>query len=199
MLERNFILEDNRARLTILNAEDYPNLVNFAIQEPSIWKYSFEQVAGAAHFRNYIDKAIQKAALGTEIPFVVFDKLVSAVAGSTRFYDINSIQKTIKIGYTWYGNAFQETGINRHVKFLMLSFAFEKLEMERVSFEVNTQNEKSIRSLEKLGCQFEGILRSTHYNLDGTRRDSAVFSILHHEWISQTKKKIQSLLKSAME
>ncbi len=199
MLERNFILEDNRARLTILNAEDYPNLVNFAIQEHSIWKYSFEQVAGAAHFRNYIDKAIQKAALGTEIPFVVFDKLVSAVAGSTRFYDINSIQKTIKIGYTWYGNAFQETGINRHVKFLMLSFAFEKLEMERVSFEVNTQNEKSIRSLEKLGCQFEGILRSTHYNLDGTRRDSAVFSILHHEWISQTKKKIQSLLKSAME
>ena len=199
MLERNFILEDNRARLTILNAEDYPNLVNFAIQEPSIWKYSFEQVAGAAHFRNYIDKAIQKAALGTEIPFVVFDKLVSAVAGSTRFYDINSIQKTIKIGYTWYGNAFQETGINRHVKFLMLSFAFEKLEMERVSFEVNTQNEKSIRSLEKLGCQFEGILRSTHYNLDGTRRDSAVFSILHHEWISHTKKKIQSLLKSAME
>ena len=199
MLERNFILEDNRARLTILNAEDYPNLVNFAIQEHSIWKYSFEQVAGAAHFRNYIDKAIQKAALGTEISFVVFDKLVSAVAGSTRFYDINSIQKTIKIGYTWYGNAFQETGINRHVKFLMLSFAFEKLEMERVSFEVNTQNEKSIRSLEKLGCQFEGILRSTHYNLDGTRRDSAVFSILHHEWISQTKKKIQSLLKSAME
>ncbi len=199
MLERNFILEDNRARLTILNAQDYPNLVHFAIQEPSIWKYSFEQVAGADHFRNYIDKAIQKVTLGTEIPFAVFDKSVLAVAGSSRFYDINTTQKTIKIGYTWYGNAFQETGINRHVKFLMLSFAFEELEMERVSFEVNTQNEKSIMSLEKLGCQFEGVLRSTHYNLDGSRRDSAVFSILQQEWIIHTKKKIQSLLKAASE
>jgi hypothetical protein len=199
MLERNFILEDNRAKLTVFNAEDYSNLVHFAIKEPSIWKYSFEQVAGAEHFRNYIDKAIEKAVVGTEIPLIVFDKSVSAVAGSSRFYDINITQKTIKIGYTWYGNAFQETGINRHVKFLMLSFAFEELEMERVSFEVNTQNEKSIRSLEKIGCQFEGILRSTHYNLDGSRRDSAVFSILQYEWISHTKNKIQSLLKPASE
>ena len=199
MPEQNIILEDNRAKLTLLTTQDYSHLLHFAINEPSLWKYSFEQVTGAENFRNYVDKAIQKAAIHAEIPFIVFDKVVSAFAGSTRFYDIITLQKTIKIGYTWYGKAFQETGINRHVKFMMLSFAFEELEMERVSFEVNTQNERSIRSLEKLGCQFEGVMRNTHYNIDGTRRDSAVFSILKHEWANDTKKRIQSLLKLANE
>jgi aminoglycoside 6'-N-acetyltransferase len=77
----------------------------------------------------------------------------------------------------------------------MLSCAFEELEMKRVAFEVNTKNEKSISSLEKIGCIKEGILRSTHYNVDGTRRDTAVYSILQGDWETGFREKIKSLLK----
>lgn len=195
MFTENIFLENNRARLTILKLDDFENLIHFAIQEPEIWKYSFDEVAGKENFKNYITKAINNFALGNEIPFIIYDKYANSHAGCTRFYDIKKDQKTLKIGYTWYGSSFQETGINRHCKFLLLSYAFEELGMERVGFDVNNRNQKSISSLEKLGCMKEGIMRSTHYNVDGTRRDTAVYSILRSDWERGLREKIKSLLK----
>lgn len=194
MIEESILLENNRARLTILKPDGIENLIHFAIEEPDIWKYSFDEVAGRENFKKYINKAIHNMELGNEIPLIIYDKYANSYAGCTRFYDIKKDQKTLKIGYTWYGNSFQKTGINRHCKFLMLSYAFEELEMKRVAFEVNTKNEKSISSLEKLGCIKEGIMRSTHYNVDGTRRDTAVYSILQGEWNTGFREKIKSLL-----
>ena len=194
MIEESILLENNRARLTILKPDGIENLINFAIEEPGIWKYSFDEIAGKENFKKYINKAINNFESGSEIPLIIYDKYANSYAGCTRFYDIKKDQKTLKIGYTWYGNSFQKTGINRHCKFLMLSYALEELEMKRVAFEVNTKNEKSISSLEKLGCIKEGIMRSTHYNIDGTRRDTAVYSILQGDWETGLREKIKSLL-----
>lgn len=195
MFIEDILIENNRARLSILKQDDFENLVHFAIQEPEIWKYSFDKIAGSENFKKYIVKAVNNKELGNEIPFIIYDKEANSYAGCSRFYDINDNQKTLKIGYTWYGNSFQQTGINRHCKFLMLMHAFKELEMERVGFEVNNKNQKSISSLEKLGCTNEGIMRSTHYNIDGTRRDTAMYSILRSDWNNGIREKIKSLLK----
>lgn len=194
MFKENILLENNRARLSILKLDDFENLIHFAIQEPEIWKYSFDEIAGIENFKKYISKAINNFKQGKEIPFIIYDKYANSYAGCTRFYDINNNQKSLKIGYTWYGSLFQKTGINRHCKFLMLKYAIEELEMERVGFDVNNRNQKSISSLEKLGCIKEGIMRSTHYNVDGTRRDTAVYSILKSDWNNGLREKIKSLL-----
>jgi RimJ/RimL family protein N-acetyltransferase len=36
-------------------------------------------------------------------------------AGSTRFYDIQLQNKTLQLGYTWYGKEFQGTGLTNIV------------------------------------------------------------------------------------
>ena len=109
-------------------------------------------------------------------------RLATDTPPPTRYYDIQIAQKTLQIGFTWYGKEFQGTGLNKHCKFLLLQFAFDELGMERVEFRADATNAKSIAAMKSIGCTVEGILRNHAYRNDGTRRDSIVLSILKKEW-----------------
>jgi RimJ/RimL family protein N-acetyltransferase len=94
------------------------------------------------------------------------------------------------------GNAFKQTGLNTHVKYLMLKYAFEMMNIERVEFMADSQNERSIRSILSLGATHEGTFRSHAVRPNGTRRDSAVFSILKQEWLEYVKPSLLLKIKS---
>ena len=123
----NYLLEYERVLLRPLLEEDAKYLLPFALYEPELWKYSLVSAEGEAGLKNYMNIALEAKASGNEYPFIVFDKQASEYAGSTHFYDINIDFKTLHLGYTWYGKKFQGTGLNKHCKFLLLSFAFETL------------------------------------------------------------------------
>ncbi len=181
------VLEDERVFLRLLKREDYNHLLPFALHEPELWKYSLLTGEGEKGLYNYIQNALKEYELQHEFPFIVFDKKVNAFAGSTRFYDINIPYKTIQLGYTWYGKQFQRTGLNKHCKFLILQFAFEKLNLLRVELRADAQNERSILAMRNIGCTIEGILRSHMPKRDGGRRDSIILSILKNEWDERVK------------
>ena len=88
----------------------------------------------------------------------------------------------MSIGYTWYGKEFQRTGLNRHCKLLLLTHAFEVLEMERVEFRADAKNARSITAMQGIGCTLEGTLRNDCTAETG-RRDSVVLSIIKSEWL----------------
>lgn len=184
-------LESSMVLLRPLRPSDYEHLLPFALNEPEIWQYSLVSGAGETGLTNYIQFAVDNYDNGMEIPFVVFNKQLNAYAGSTRFYDIQFSQRSLQLGYTWYGKAHRGSGINTHCKFLLLQYAFEKLQMERVEFRADAENTRSIRAMKKIGCVEEGILRSNTYKLDGRRRNSIVLSILKGEWESNVKGLLQ--------
>lgn len=190
-----YILEDERAFLRPLKDEDYEDLLPFTRNEPELWKYSLVTAAGEEGLANYLEIALEARTKGKEYPFIVFDKLKNEYAGSSRFYDINLAFKTLQLGYTWYGKKFQRTGLNRRCKFLLLSFAFEKLEMERVEFRADNNNEKSIAAMKSIGCKVEGVLRSHMPTRDpDVRRDSIILSILKDEWFGGVKENLERLI-----
>ena len=78
--------------------------------------------------KNYLETAIENRAKGNAYPFIVFDKNTNEFAGSTRFYDMQLANKTVQLGFTWYGKSFQGTGLNKNCKFVLLEFAFLKNE-----------------------------------------------------------------------
>jgi RimJ/RimL family protein N-acetyltransferase len=82
--------------------------------------------------------------------------------------------------------------LNKNCKFLLLEFAFETLQMERVEFRADNDNQRSIRAMKSIGCVFEGILRSNMYKANGDRRDSIVLSILKQEWHSTIRTNLLS-------
>jgi RimJ/RimL family protein N-acetyltransferase len=189
-----YILEDDCVLLRPLQPDDCGNLLEFALHEPEIWKYSLIKAAGEANLNNYIRLALEARESGKEYPFIVFDKRVQEYAGSTRFYDIQITNQSLQLGYTWYAKKFQGTGLNKHCKFLLLQLAFERWDMKRVEFRADAGNARSIAAMKSIGCVEEGILRSHAVKPDGTRRDSIVLSILQSEWETGVKERLRARL-----
>lgn len=54
--------------------------------------------------------------------------------------------------------------------------------MDRVAFRCDARNTRSATAIERLGAQFEGVLRGHRAAPGGGRADTAVFSILSQEW-----------------
>ena len=191
----NYILENERVILRPLILEDVENLLPFSLHEPELWTYSMIHAVGKEGLINYIQLAIEGRLSEKEYPFIVFDKLNNQYVGSTRFYEIQTNDKSLLIGYTWYGKKFQGTGLNKHCKFLLLKFAFDKLGMQRVEFRADANNQRSISAMKSIGCKVEGVLRSNGVRADGTRRDSIVLSILKSEWENELKDLLTRKLK----
>jgi N-acetyltransferase len=184
------VLENEQVLLRPLQADDYEHLLPFALQEPDLWKFSLISAAGSDGMRAYIDTALEEKEKNNQYPFVVFNKQAKMYAGSTRFYDIQPINSTAQLGYTWYGAAFQRTGLNRHCKLLMLQFAFEQWGLERIEFRADAGNEPSINAMKAIGCVPEGILRSHLHTFTGRRRSSMVLSMLKDEWLGGVKEQL---------
>ena len=193
-VRKDYTLEDETVLLRPLRADDVQHLLPFSLNEPGLWKYSLLPVAGEENLRNYIQIALKGREEEKEYPFIVYDKRKGAYAGSTRFYDIQLNQKTMQLGYTWYGAEFHGTGLNKHCKYLLLEFAFDELGMERVEFRADNNNQRSIAAMKSFGCVVEGVLRANTIKADGTRRDSIVLSILKKEWEGSVKKMLKGKL-----
>jgi RimJ/RimL family protein N-acetyltransferase len=187
----HIILEDEVALLRPLQNTDLEHLLPYALNEADIWSYSPFIPAGEQRMKEYIEETVGQRALKKEYPFIVFDKVHNSYAGSTRFYDIQLKNQTTQLGYTWYGKNFQRTGLNRHCKLLLLSYAFEQWGMERVEFRAHARNDRSINAMKAIGCTVEGILRSTSPMSSGGRRDSIVLSILKTEWLQGVKENLR--------
>jgi len=190
----DYILEDERVLLRPLKADDIEYLMPFSLNEPEIWKFSLITGAGRENMKKYINSTLKARGAGSDYPFIVFDKQANTYAGLTRFYDIQLHHSTLQLGYTWYGKAFQGTGLNKHCKFLLLSFAFEEMLMERVEFRADNGNDRSLAAMKSIGCTVEGVLRSNYVKANGIRRDSAILSILRQEWENGVKHMLKAKL-----
>lgn len=186
-----YIIENEKVLLRPLLKNDYHNLIRFSIEQPELWKYSLITAAGADNLTNYLQIAEKGRNEQKEYPFIVFDKKKNQYAGSTRFYDISPDFKTLQLGYTWYGKEFQGTGLNKNCKYLLLEFAFERWQMERVEFRADNENARSIAAMKSIGCKADGILRSNMPKREGGRRDSIVLSILKNEWENEVKEMLR--------
>lgn len=194
LIPENLILENERVLLRSLEQADLQHLAPFAIREPEIWRFSTILVQGEAGMRSYIDTAVAGRDEGHSFPFIIFDKQVNEYAGCTRYYDIQPANQSLQLGYTWYGQHFQRTGLNRNCKLLLLQYAFEGLGMERVEFRADNNNQRSINAMKAIGCIPEGVLRSHVHLPNGNRRNSIVLSILRAEWEEEVKEKLQKMI-----
>ncbi|GAA1740146.1 GNAT family protein [Aeromicrobium alkaliterrae] len=104
------------------------------------------------------------------------------IAGCTSFYDIDPVQRSVAIGWTWIGQRFWRTGLNRDAKLLMMSRAFDDLGCVRVVWHTDLRNERSQAAIERLGATREGVLRKHKRRPDGSWRDTVTYAMLDTEW-----------------
>jgi len=174
-------LENNRVKLLPLTLKNYEVLTQIA-QEKDLVYYSPSTISTPEHLRDYVGTAINLQKNNQALPFLIFDKEKQTYAGSTRFGLINEKNRVLHIGWTWLGHQFQGTGLNKNIKFLMLQYAFEAINFDKVEFRIDERNIKSRRAVEKIGGTLEGILRKDTLMQDGFKRSTCCYGILNTEW-----------------
>lgn len=104
------------------------------------------------------------------------------VRGSTSLYEWVPSQGRIELGSTFYAREWWGGVTNPACKYLLLRHAFEDLGVARVALRADARNSRSIGAIRRLGAVPEGVLRSHRVAPDGSRQDTAYFSILLDEW-----------------
>lgn len=176
-------LENEHVKLALLDLSNYKHVSEIANQNDLLF-YSPSDISTPETLKNYVQTAVDEYYHQTGIPFIIFDKSKNKYAGSTRFGLIDWKNKVLHIGWTWIGKEFQGTALNKNVKFLMLQYAFETLNFEKVEFRIDERNIRSRKAVEKLGATLEGILRNDTLMKDGYRRNTCCYGILKNEWLT---------------
>lgn len=193
---KDYTLENEKVKLIPLTLEHVEYLL-LQSDDSDIWYYLLEEGRDRIRLHEYVSHAIENRSINKEYPFVVYDKIKNMYAGTTRFYDYSEVLKVVKLGHTWYGKNFRGTHINKNCKYLLLEFAFEYLELERVGFGVHMNNKISIAAMKSIGCTKEGVLRNFIPSIDGTGRvDIVLLSMLRQEWYTSAEPRLRDKLSS---
>ena len=177
----NLVLENNRVRLRPLEAGDFEALKAVAM-DADLWTYTLTRADDVVSLAAYIRQAIEAREQGLRYPFAIIDRETGQLAGSTSYYNVVPADQRLSIGYTWVGTVFQRSGLNRACKHLLLSYAFDGLNYERVELETDARNHKSRTAMARMGATEEGTLRSHRPTQGHIRRDTVIFSIVRPEW-----------------
>jgi N-acetyltransferase len=133
-------------------------------------------------FQRLIDKAFAEQERGESIVFATVARASGRVIGSTRFMNIDRVNRRVEIGWTWIAPAWQRTAVNTEAKYLMLRHGFEVWGCVRVELKTDALNQKSRNAILRIGAKEEGTLRRHVGTWTGRIRDSVYFSILDDEW-----------------
>jgi RimJ/RimL family protein N-acetyltransferase len=188
-------LSTDRLTLRPLSLADVPALGQ-AASDGALWERTTTTVPQADGFDGYVRKALDLQAAGLALPFATVVNDGNRVVGSTRYMNIDAVNRRVEIGTTWIAKSWQRTFVNTHAKFLMLRHAFEVLGCIAVEIRTHSRNDQSRAAIERLGARLDGILRRHMIMPDGHIRDTAVYSILPEEW-PEVKARLEQRLASA--
>jgi RimJ/RimL family protein N-acetyltransferase len=177
----NVRLESERALLRPLTLDDEQALQQVA-DDDSLWIFGLQDLSKPGELNIYIRQAIADRENGTSAVWVIIDKKTNKVAGCTRLAEISWKDERGQIGWTWIGRDFQGSGLNKEMKFLILSYGFEVLGLNRIEFKADERNHQSRQALLGIGATREGVLRQHMKIHNGYIRNTVFYSILKSEW-----------------
>jgi N-acetyltransferase len=188
------LLQGRHVRLEPLEHRHVDGLVAAAAAEPALYRLS-PVPQGKVEATAYVNTALAGRDAGSAVPFAILRADDGLVLGSTRFFDLErwawplghpshgrNVPDACEIGYTWLSRSAIRTAANTEAKLLMLTHAFEEWHVLRVCFHTDARNQRSRAALERIGGQFEGILRAHRMAADYIARDSVRYSIIASEW-----------------
>ena len=190
------VLQGKRVRLEALTLDHVPQLWNHTGKDEEIWKWvlvKFPIPNNEEELKELVKVMIKEVAEGYRQPWAVIDLTSNECVGSTSYLDLQMDRKMMEIGSTFYGRSARKTAINTETKFLLLSEAFDTRGYERVQFKADNLNVNSLKAIERIGAKKEGVLRNHFIRRDGSRRDTAIYSIIRSEW-PQVASHLRSLL-----
>jgi RimJ/RimL family protein N-acetyltransferase len=176
-------LRGRRVELRPLVVQDAASLLP-SVRSEEVWRWKpVPRPTDESQMERLIEEVLT-GPNGDRYPFLISSRSGARVLGSTTLHHVDLVEARAEIGWTWLARDYWGQGYNEETKLLLLRHCFETLGLVRVEFTVDDKNWRSLRALERMGFALEGQLRSTGYRLDGSRRDTIVYSVIATDWPS---------------
>jgi N-acetyltransferase len=120
-----------------------------AVMDGELWKLWFANVPSCNQMEEYVLRAVEGAADGN-VAFAVRLNDTHRIVGTTRFYNVDEINRRPMLGYTWYANSVCRTGVNTECKLLLLQHVFEEKDAIAVEFRTHYFNQISRTAIERI-------------------------------------------------
>ena len=153
-----------------------------ACADGELWQLWYTTVPRPEAMGAEIERRLELQRAGSMLPFAVRQEPGGRLVGMTTYMNVDSRNRRVEIGSTWYAAAVQRTGLNTECKLMLLCHAFERLGCIAVELRTHFMNQRSRRAIERLGAKLDGVLRSHMQLADGSLRDTAVYSVIAAEW-----------------
>jgi [ribosomal protein S5]-alanine N-acetyltransferase len=131
--------------------------------------------------KQYFDKLTHRSSMDTNHHWFISLKDSGKVIGSFGVINIDWRKKIAEIGYGIHPDYWRK-GYFKEVLHVVLRYLFFHHQFHRIYATTHSNNLSSIRGLESVGFQKEGVHRDHYLHHDGKRFDAVVLSILHHEY-----------------
>jgi N-acetyltransferase len=203
MTPESFVLQGRQVRLEPLEHRHVDGLAAAAGDDAALYQWS-PVPRGKIEATSYVDTALAWRDAATAVPFAIIRQADGIVLGSTRFWNLErwawpqghpshgrGVPDACEIGYTWLARSAIRTAANSESKLLLLTYACEVWQVLRVCFHTDARNQRSRAALERIGGQFEGILRAHRMAADFIPRDSVRYSIVAAEWPAVKQRLLQ--------
>ncbi len=128
--------------------------------------------------KQFIRESIQLHQEGERFTWFIWYE--EQIVGSLSINAIDKDHRSAEIGY-WLSQYYQGRGIMTRSVAAVLDFGFNHLALNRVVIRTPADNQRSRAVAERLGFQFEGIMRQSLKLADGFH-DLALYSCLRQEW-----------------
>lgn len=185
-----FSLRGEHVELIPLQPEHAAELAAAANDDRTTYGWT-EVPPDVAAMSAYLDALLAQRDANTAIPFAQRRRADGRLVGCTRYLELRWYGATeapieVEIGGTWLSSDAQRSRVNSEAKFLLLSHAFDTWRVQRVALCTDARNERSRAAIERIGAQFEGILR--HHRPSavpaerGRMRDTALFAFTDDDW-----------------
>src|SRR3979411_3201679 len=162
-------------------SHDHRDGLTEAVKDGELWKLWYTFIPKPEDMAKEIDRRLGLQTAGSMLPWTVFDA-DGRIAGMTTYMNVDTPNRRVEIGSTWYATRVPGSAVNTPCKLLLLTHAFAKIDCIRVEFQLAFLNPQSRCGIERLGAKQDGILRNHQIAPNGTLRDTVVYSIIASEW-----------------
>jgi len=172
-------LEGDRVRLEAPAREHLPSIAKWRTDlEATRYLLILQFPPSPKQHEDWLEKA---AVSQDDIVWTIVDRGDGALVGLCGLDKI-SWRHRHALGWTFLGEKERwGRGFGTETARLRTSFAFKQLGFEKVMTEIYSENEASIRMVQKLGFRQAGVLRR-HRFVDGTWQDLWLGEMLRDEW-----------------
>lgn len=178
------LLYGPRVRLTALSREDLPTLARW--QGDAAFLRLLDARPAAPKTEDELAEWLQSQQQSpNNYVFAVRPLASDELLGYVELDGILWAHGTCGIGVAIGDPARRGQGYGTEATRLALAFAFDELNLHRVTFTAFSYNQPSLALAEKLGFQREGAFRE-FLQRDGQRHDLVLFGLLRHEWASHS-------------